>query len=214
MSLPADVTGQMGFVGKQGFSGRKISIFIASKRCRRVRKIQKRIKIGQLALTLLLAAAAIAIASLTIGRDLYNETRGNGMVSFAIVNFSGYLFFLFMPVELAFIYYISEGVNSLGLSGIAIGTAMLAQSVDYLIGYSFSSQIINKLIGRRRYLKAEAKIRKYGNLVIFLFNLLPLSSPVISLSAGMIKHRIREAFLFTLAGLIVKYFLLSLFFAG
>ena len=108
----------------------------------------------------LLAAAAIAIASLTVGRDIYHGSAGEGMTSFAIVNFAGYLFFLFMPVELAFIYYVSEGVNLWTLNGIAIGTALLSQTVDYLIGYSFSTRIINRLIGRRRYLKAESRIRK------------------------------------------------------
>lgn len=160
----------------------------------------------------LLVAAAITIASLTIGRDIYFGSRENGLWSFAIVNASGYLFFLFMPVELAFIYYLTGDVSIWALNLIAIGTAILSQSIDYLIGYIFSDKIIDSLIGRRRYEKAEDRIRKYGNIAILTFNALPLSSPVISLAAGMLRHRILDAVLWTVAGLVIKYLTLTLIF--
>lgn len=174
--------------------------------------IRNRINISHLVVFVVLAAVAITIASLTVGRDIYNGSAEKGLMSFAIVNLAGYLFFLFMPVELAFIYYVSEGANLMTLNAIAIGTAMMSQSIDYLIGYSFSTKIINRLIGQSRYLKAESRIRKFGNIVIILFNVLPLSSPVISLSAGMLKYRLKEALLYTFAGLLLKYLLLSLIF--
>lgn len=169
-------------------------------------------KIIRLSFAIIMVAVAIVIASLTIARDIYYGSEGQGMLSFAIVNFSGYLFFLIMPVELAFIYYVSEGANLWTLNGIAIGTALLSQSIDYLIGFTLSSRIINKLIGKERYTKAESRIRRYGNVVIVVFNALPLSSPVISLSAGMLKYRVKDAILYTFLGLFLKYLVLSMFF--
>jgi membrane protein DedA with SNARE-associated domain len=168
--------------------------------------------IVRLSFVVVMAAVAIVIASLTIGRDIYYGYEGQGMLSFAIVNFAGYLFFLIMPVELAFIFYVSEGANLWALNGIAMGTALLSQSIDYLIGYTFSSKIINKLIGKERYLKAESQIRKYGNITIVVFNALPLSSPVISLSAGMLKHRVKDAIFYTFLGLLLKHLALTLIF--
>jgi membrane protein DedA with SNARE-associated domain len=170
----------------------------------------RRINIKRLIIIVLLAATAITVASLTVGRDIYYGTRDQGLISFAIVNLAGYLFFLFMPVELAFIYYLKGGENLWVLNAVALGTALISQSVDYLIGYSFSTRIINQLIGRKRYEKAEAEIRRYGNIAIFLFNFLPLSSPVISLAAGMLKHRIKDAVIFTLFGLALKYLVITL----
>lgn len=152
------------------------------------------------------------IASLTIGRDIY-ESNTKSLLSFAIVNFAGYLFFfLFMPMELAFIYYLRTGYDPLTLNLVAIGTAMIAQVIDYLIGYFFSTGIIDRLIGRKRYEKAEAEIRKYGNWTLFISNLLPFSSPVVSLAAGMLKHRVKEALFFSLSGMVLRYFLLSILF--
>jgi membrane protein DedA with SNARE-associated domain len=169
-------------------------------------------EIIRIVIATLLAIAAIIIASLTVGRDIYYGSRDNGLLSFAIVNASGYLFFLFMPVEIAFIYYLNGTISIIALNAVAIGTALFSQSIDYTIGYLMSNKIIDKFIGRHRYEKAEDKIIKYGNLTIFVFNALPLSSPVITLAAGMLRYRIRDAVIFTFAGLIVKYVALTLIF--
>ncbi len=156
----------------------------------------------------LLVAIAVVIISLTVGKDIYGS-RGHSLLSFAIVNFSGYLFFLIMPVELAFIYYLNQGMDPFFMNAVALGTAISAQLADYYIGRSFSTRIINHLIGRSRYEKAEAEIRKYGNIAIFVFNLLPLSSPVILLAAGMLKHPLKKALFYSFAGLLLKYLLLT-----
>lgn len=155
---------------------------------------------------------AIVIISLTIGKDIYYGSQNQSILSFAVVNFSGYLFFLVMPVEIAFIYYLNTGLDIYLLNAVALGTAIAAQIADYYIGRSFSTRIIDRLIGRSRYEKAEKEIRKYGNLAIFVFNLFPLSSPVILLAAGMLKHRFKEALLYSFAGLLLKYVLITLIF--
>lgn len=160
----------------------------------------------------LLVIAAVTIASLTVGRDIYYGSRDDGLLSFAIVNASGYLFLLFMPVEVAFVYYLQGEINVIALNAVAIGTALFSQTIDYLIGLSVSNKFIDRLIGRRRYEKAEANIEKYGNLTIIVFNALPLSSPVISLAAGMLRHNPRNTLICTVIGLLIKYTALTLIF--
>ncbi len=166
----------------------------------------------KIAIAVLLIVAAGAVASLTVGRDIYYGSRDEGLLSFAIVNSFGYLFFLFMPVEVAFIYYLHGDINIVALNVVATGTALLSQAVDYAIGLTISNRFIDNLIGRRRYLRAKASLGRYGNLTIFIFNALPLSSPVISLAAGVLRHRISDALIFTILGLVVKYLALSLVF--
>lgn len=171
-----------------------------------------RFDIKRIIVVVFLVTLMTVIASLTIGKDIYEHNQ-KSIISFAIVNFSGYLFFfLFMPVELAFIYYLRTGYDSWILNLVAIGTAMISQIIDYLIGYFFSTGIIDRLIGRKRYEKAEDEIRKYGNWTLFLSNLLPLSSPVISLAAGMLKYRVKEALFYSLAGMVCRYLFLTLIF--
>jgi membrane protein YqaA with SNARE-associated domain len=176
--------------------------------------IQRRINYRQWGVAVLLFLLMTVIISLTIGKDIY-QTGEKSVLSFAIVNFTGYLFFfLFMPVELAFIFYLRSGYDPIILNLVAITTAFASESIDYLIGYFFSTRIIDQMIGRKRYERAEEEIRKYGNWAILVSNVLPLSSPVISLAAGMLKYRVREAVFFSFVGIVLRYLLLTLLFHG
>lgn len=172
----------------------------------------KRIHIKQFIAIAICATIAVMIASATIGRDIYYGTTEVSFVSFGVINFSGYLFFLFMPVELAFVYYLHTELNVIALNVLAISTGIISLMIDYYIGRSLSTKFIDRLIGRHRYEKAEDEIRKYGNIAIFLFNLLPLSSPVILLAAGMLKHPIKQALLYSFLGLVAKYLIMTLIF--
>lgn len=161
---------------------------------------------------LLALATAIVILSVTIGRDLY-VGRTQSIQSFAFIHFSGYLFFFLMPVEMAFIYYLSF-LDPARLLSVALLTAGSAQVIDYAIGYSLSTRNIRYFIGEKRIRKAEKSIQRYGALAIFVFNLLPLSSPIIALVAGMLKYRLRNLMIYSMAGLLIKYMTLSLAFMG
>ena len=127
-------------------------------------------------LFIITSIVAILIVSFTLGREWY-EGKNQSIFSFALIHFSGYLFFLLMPVELAYIYYLSF-FNDFEMFAVALLTAFAAQLIDYFIGFSVSSAIVNNLVGEERIKNAEKHIQKYGNLTIFIFNLLPLSSSV------------------------------------
>lgn len=153
---------------------------------------------------------ALTIVAFTVGREIYDE-KSESIVSFGLVHFSGYLFFLLMPVEMAFVYYLSY-FREIELVGVAMGTAFAAQLIDYLIGYSFSTKFIQSFVGENRIAKSEKYIRKYGNVTILVFNLFPLSSPVIALVAGMLKYSLKDLILFSVIGLTLKYIILCLIF--
>ena len=153
---------------------------------------------------------AIAIVSLTIGRDILQE-KNPGLTSFATVHFAGYLFFLLMPVEAAFAYYLIEH-NAVTLILIALTTAMLAQLIDYAIGYLMSRSFINHLVGKKRFSRARKLIDKYGNWTIFFFNLFPLSSPIVVLVAGMTRHKLWQVIFYSFLGLTVKYVVIAFIF--
>lgn len=173
---------------------------------------KNRARITRITIAALLIIIAIIIASLTVGRDIYYGSRDEGLLSFAVINTCGYLFFIFMPVEIAFVYYLNSQISVLALCAVAIGTALFSQALDYTIGLLISNKFIDNLIGRSKYEKAQAKLLKYGSLTIFAFNALPLSSPVISLAAGMLRHRVRDTLISTVLGLTAKYALLTMFF--
>ena len=179
-----------------------------------MRDLHPHIDYRRLSILLIVIILMAVIGSLTIGRDIYESGEKN-LYSFTIVNLFGYLFvFFLMPMELAFIFYLRTGYDPVMLNLVAISTALASQVVDYLIGYFFSARIIDRFIGRKRYEKAEEEIRKYGNWTLFFSNLLPLSSPIISLAAGMLKYRVKDAIMYSSVGMICRYLLLTLLFHG
>lgn len=161
-------------------------------------------------ITLLLV---VSILSLTIGRELVSQKQPT-LTSFSVVHFSGYLFFIVMPVEALIPYYISEGYFPLLLLLIAIGSAIIAQIIDYAIGFLVSDRVIHDWIGRWRYNKVKKHIDDYGHWAILVFNLLPLSSPILSLVAGMVKYPLRRMIIYSLIGLSVKYFAIAYIFVA
>ena len=153
---------------------------------------------------ILTALVAIALASATIGREIYAD-RTPSLLSFGIIHFAGYLFFLLMPVEALVPIYQAEGHASGVLLTIAVLTALAGQAIDYRIGRAVSDPVIHSLIGEKRYGRVRATIEKWGGWAIFVFNLFPLSSPNMMLVAGITRYSASRAFLYSTVGLVGKY---------
>ena len=151
---------------------------------------------------------AVVIFSFTLGHTLV-EGKDLSISSFALLHFSGYLFFLVMPVELAFSYCITNGYNINLLVGIALATAIAAQIIDYMIGYFVSSKFLQNFLNQKKHERSIRYIRKYGSLTIFVFNVLPLSSPIICLAAGVINHPFRKVVFYSFIGLLIKYYVIG-----
>ncbi len=146
----------------------------------------------------------VILFSSTMGRSWFYGQHPSILYLY-ILNFAGYLFFLLMPVEALVPYYITLGYNGFLIGVIVIVTAILAQMVDYSIGYLLPDRFIEKMIGTHKYDKFTHLVEKYGYYVIFLFNLFPISSPIIVLIAGMEKVDFNKTMRLCLLGLFIKY---------
>jgi membrane protein DedA with SNARE-associated domain len=155
-------------------------------------------------MALVTAVIAIAAVSSTLGRAIYSG-HTPGLVSFGVVHFAGYLFFLLMPVEALVPVYQAEGHPGAVLVIIAVATAIVAQAVDYTIGRAFSDRVIEGVVGVDRFERFRSRIERWGGWAILVFNLFPLSSPNMLLVAGIVRYNAGKAFLWSLAGLTGKY---------
>ncbi|PIN73713.1 hypothetical protein COV20_05830 [Candidatus Woesearchaeota archaeon CG10_big_fil_rev_8_21_14_0_10_45_16] len=170
-------------------------------------KIKKRTILGLVSLGLV-----VFLISATLGKQVFQQARPD-LSSFIILNFAGYIFFLLMPVEALVPFFIAAGYPPLTIAILAVATAIAAQFFNYSFGYLMSSKIISDLIGEKRYEKVKERIKKYGDWTIFSFNLLPLSSPVISVAAGMVRYKLWRLIAISAIGLVLKYAILA-YFAG
>ena len=130
---------------------------------------------------------------------------------FIVAQYIGYLFFILSFVELMFIKFIMAGFDPLTICFFAVTMALLAQTTDYFIGYIFSNKVTKKIIGQKKYEKSKYKIEKYGDLTIFVFNVLPLSSPLLVTVAGMLRYKFKKVLIYSFLGLTIKYVTIALF---
>lgn len=147
---------------------------------------------------------AVALVSSTVGRALY-AGRAPGLGSFVTVHFAGYLFFLLMPVEALVPYYQAEGHEAGLLVLLAVTTALAAQAIDYGIGRSVGSRMLESFLGEQRYARFSGLISRWGTWAILTFNLFPLSSPNMLLVAGMSRFGAVRALAWSAVGLVAKY---------
>jgi len=158
----------------------------------------------------------IALLSLLIqlGLDFSNfYSLAKSPITFSILNFAGHLFFVFLPgEEIMFLYFLSTGINMGFVLFLAVATAICAQAIDYLIGKTASTQIIDRLVKPQKLKIAENYVNKHGALVIFFFNLTPLSSPILLLAAGILRYNFKKAMIWSIIGLTVKYAMIILFY--
>ena len=131
---------------------------------------------------------------------------------FSLVHFSGYLFFILSPVEILYVHMLGEPQPVTLLYTLAMGTALAAQAIDYALGYLFSDEVIQNVIGEKKYKRNLRRIEQYGDWTIFFFCLFPLSSPIVILVAGMIRHSLKRVILMSSFGLAIKYAALIYFF--
>lgn len=147
---------------------------------------------------------ATIVVGVTVGREIY-AGRNPSLRSFGVINFAGYLFFLTMPVEALVPWYQSLGHAPLTLIGLALATAVLAQIIDYGIGVSVKDEWMDRVLGAERHRRAARTLHRHGAWGIFIFNLFPLSSPILMLAAGMARYGLGRALIYSVSGLIAKY---------
>ncbi len=153
----------------------------------------------------------ISLIAIAIGRSLIlGETTS--LATFIMIHFAGYLFFILAAVELLFIHMILLGYNPSLLILLALATAVTAQAIDYNIGKLASKKVIKDIIGQKRYERSKGRIEKFGDPAIFIFNLFPLSSPILILVAGMINYKYKKILLYSVPALTIKYLFLAVMF--
>jgi len=115
----------------------------------------------------------------------------------------GGLFFIIMPMEVFFARFAATDHNFLLVLVIYLAGTMAAYIIDYYIGMKLTT-VSKKIISPRKFYKTKGKINKYGPAAIFLFNVLPLPSQVLSAILGVFKYNKTRFLVFVLLGQFVK----------
>lgn len=119
-------------------------------------------------------------------------------------HFLGGLFFVPSADELIFYYGLLNG-NSLLFSFIAaLSGYLLAQLVNYVLGYNVGAFLLH-LVSKRKVYRTKRWINKYGAYGIFVFNITPLPAPLLTFALGVTKYNFRRLFLITIVAKTLEY---------
>ncbi|MEM3373617.1 MAG: VTT domain-containing protein [Candidatus Woesearchaeota archaeon] len=140
------------------------------------------------------------------------EFNNRSIIGLALISFFGSLFFLGFPGEIIFIVYTNIGYNIVLVFFIMLFFIMVAQFINYQIGYFIEKKWLENYIkhDKKHY---HISLKKYDVYFILIFNILPLPADLLSVFLGIIKYDLKKAMLYTFYGKIIKFlFLILLFF--
>ncbi len=132
-----------------------------------------------------------------------------GLLYYTFLHFAGYLFFVVSFIEILSVYMIRVGSNPYLIILLSVVSAVAALCVDYWIGRVMSTPVMINLIGEKRYNRLRHRLVKYRDPALFVFNLLPLSSPLLTAVAGILRYDFSRVILVSFLGLFFKYVILA-----
>ncbi len=140
-----------------------------------------------------------------------SEIERKSVLGLNIMTFLGGLFFVAYPPEVLFLVYARIGYNILYISAMMIFYTLLAQLVNYGIGFFIEKKILHRFVKDRKR-EFMTSLKKYDVVFIVVLNILPLPADILSVLLGMMKYDLKKAMLFTFIGKVLKYVFLGILF--
>ncbi len=144
-------------------------------------------------------------------RDIINHIFTNiskpTFLGIAYTALIGGLFFVFLPMEVLFIRFISQDYNSFAVLITYLLGFFISYSLNYLIGLRFSHPA-KGIITPKKFYNIKNIVNKYGSPAVFVFNALPLPSQPLSVVLGVFKYNKAKFYFYFLLGQGIKYILI------
>jgi len=119
-------------------------------------------------------------------------------------HFVGGIFFVPSADELIFYYGLLHGNPPILSFFAAIIGYMLAQILNYVLGYKISNFILH-IVSKKKVYKTKRWINKYGAYGIFIFNITPLPAPLLTFALGVTKYSFKRLFLIITIAKVLEY---------
>jgi len=118
----------------------------------------------------------------------------------------GSLFFIFVPLEITYLYFLKELNPAISLI-VVILSVFVGLSINYLLGLMFS----NKIKKNPKFEKIINWSYKYGGLIFILFYFTPFPVQLLTFIFGGIKYPYKKFLLYMIPVIFLKYVALTLF---
>jgi membrane protein DedA with SNARE-associated domain len=138
---------------------------------------------------------------------IFNEISRRTLLGFFYACFFGSLFFIFLPMELLFLYYLSLGFSVPLIMVLMILGSLMGLCLDYAFGLIVGARLV-KFILREKFDKFHNMITRWGSFVVFIGNAIVFPIQPVSVVIGAARFSFGKFIIFTILGLFVKIFVL------
>lgn len=140
------------------------------------------------------------------------EIAGRTLLGLFYASFFGSLFFIMIPVELLFGYYLLEGYSPFLVAVFVITATTIGMIINYGIGRLIGKGLL-KLILKQKFTVASKRIEKYGSLVVFFGNVIIFPMEAVAVVLGAVKFPFKKYLILTFFGRVIKFWIL-IYFSG
>ncbi len=141
------------------------------------------------------------------------EIASRSLLGLFYAAFFGALFFVALPVELIFLYYLGLNYYVVQILTITLLGNLLGISLDYFIGWLVGPKVLGWFMKRQTYERFQRKIDKAGVFIILIGNIIPFPIEPLTLFLGAVRYGYLRLILFTALGKAIKFGLLWLGYA-
>lgn len=125
------------------------------------------------------------------------------------VNILGTLFFLILPSEALFIYYLSSTDYFIGfLILFSVLGNIVGMSFNYFFGRILGEKILKWWFKEKKFFEYKEKIDRYGGIILVLGNIIPGPVELLSIFFGGFKFKYGKYIYLVLIGRTIKYLLI------
>lgn len=142
-----------------------------------------------------------------ISDQIINKT----LLGLFYASFLGAMFFVTLPVEAIFIYYLSLHHNVFFIIAVAFIGNMLGMIFNYSFGFFLGKGFIKGLV-KNNHDRFKGWIEKFGGVILVIGNIIPFPIEPLSLMYGGFKYDFKTYTILTAIGKIIKFIALAIIF--
>ncbi len=119
----------------------------------------------------------------------------------------GALFFLSIPVEVSFIYFLTLDHNPALVIITALFGSLVGLTINYIIGFIFGEKVFRYFL-KEKFDKFKETLNKFGGAIILFGNVIPFPSELFSAILGSTRYNFKKFIIYSFFGRIIKFSLI------
>lgn len=135
---------------------------------------------------------------------ILEEIGKNSLLGLFYLSLFGSLFFISVPIEIVFIYYLSLGYSPFMVLLIASVGSLIGLIFDFLFGFVLGERVL-KFFLKDKYDKFKKLVDRFGGFIIFFGNLLPSPIELATVVFGAARFGFRKFVVYSLLGRVAKF---------